>query len=282
MKFIPSPRRFWRLLLLLPLLIFASQHNLLAQEISVSPARIFFNEAGSTPTHSQQVLLHNSSSEAVIFKSSLSDWKRDSLGNKIYYPASSQPLSNASWVEVQPNIVSIPAHSKQEITVILHVPAGASTKPDLTHSMLFLTQLNAQPAKAVTNGRTNIGVMVKLEFGIHIYYTPQVTEQRNLEFLDVSEKAVTIDKKKIHRLKVKVKNQGNVVTDGFLKFEITEKESGKELKFPEKPVSMLPGDEQTFYLDMPSGLKGSFLVVALLDSGEQNNLKVAKKDILLN
>lgn len=274
-------RFLYRVLLVLILCVGAS-HFLLAQEISVSPARIFFKGSGSEQTHTQRVLLHNNGSEAVIFKSSNSDWKRDSLGNKIYFPPGTLPSSNASWVEVQPNIVQIPPHSKKEVTVLLHVPKGASTKPEIAHSMLFLTQLNAQPSRPTSNGKTNIGVMVKLEFGIHVYYTPLMTEVKELEFINVTENAITVDNREIHRIDVKVKNTGNVVTDGFLRFEVTEKNSGKELKFPEKPISMLPGDEQSIYLDMPAHLKGSYLIVALLDSGEQTNLKVAKKDVVLH
>jgi hypothetical protein len=271
----------WRLALFIPTL-FLGANQLLAQEISVSPARVFFKESGSEKVYSQRVLLQNSSAEAIIFKSSLSDWKRDSLGNKLYFPAGTLPSSNATWVEVQPNVVQIPAHAKQEVTVILHVPQSATIKPELTHSMLFLTQLNAHPSKAAVNGRTNIGVMVKLEFGIHIYYTPEAPEVKNLDFINVTEKELTADNRKVHRVGVKVKNTGNVVTDGFLRFEVTEKNSGKELKFPEKPVSILPGDEQTVFLDMPASLKGSYLIIALLDSGEQTNLKVAKKELLFN
>jgi len=270
-----------RVLLILIFCVGAHQ-LLLAQEISVSPARIFFKGSGTEQTHSQTVLLHNNGSEAVVFKSSTSDWKRDSIGNKIYFPAGSLPSSNASWVEVQPNIIQIPPHSRKEVTVLLHVPKGASAKSEIAHSMLFLTQLNAQPSRQASNGKTNIGVMVKLEFGIHVYYTPPMTEIKDLEFMNVTEKEVIVDSRAIHRVEVKVKNTGNVVTDGFLRFEVTEKKSGKELKFPEKPISMLPGDEQSIYLDMPANLKGSYLIIALLDSGEQTNLKVAKKDVVLN
>jgi hypothetical protein len=270
-----------RLALLIPILCLVGQ-QLFAQEISVSPARIFFKGSGTEQEYSKRVLLYNSGTEAIVFRSSLSDWKRDSTGNKLFFPAGTLPSSNAAWVEVQPNVVQIPAHSKQEVTVILHVPKGADVKPELTHSMLFLTQLNAQPSHVISGGKTNIGVMVKLEFGIHIYYTPQVPEVKNLEFTRVSDKEFTANTKKVHRVEVKVKNSGNVVTDGFIRFEVTEKSSGKELKFPEKPVSMLPGDEQTFDLDIPANLKGSYLIVALLDGGEQTNLKVAKKDITFN
>jgi len=275
---IPALPLSWRWLFVI--LLFLGTHTILsAQDISVSPARIFFKQ--SEPQRlSQRVTLFNSGDKSIIFQSSISDWKRDSLGNKVYFSAGTLSSSNASWVEVQPNIVEIPAHSKKEVTVILHVPKDK--KPGLTHSMLFLTQLNAQPSRALANGKTNIGVMVKLEFGIHVYYTPLLTELKNLEFINLKEKTVTEGNKKIRRIEVKIKNTGNVVTDGFLRLEVTDKSSGKEMKLPERAISMLPGDEQTIYLDMPASLKGTYLVVALLDSGEQTNLKVAKKDILFN
>jgi hypothetical protein len=248
-----------------------------AQEISVSPSRLFFiGVAGQT--YSQQVLLHNSGSEKAIFRSGLMDWKRDSLGNKVYAPAGTFQGSNASWVEVRPNIVEIEPGARKEVTVVLHVPKEEAGNTKLRNSMLFLTQVNAGKAKLPTGGKTSLGVLIKLEFGLHVYYTPPTNQLKDMEFTALYlDRGTAAGAQK--RVAVKIKNTGNVVVDGHLKLELTNKGNGKDLKLPLQALSMLPGDEQVVYQELPDNLQGDYLLVALLDNGEETNLKVAKKDV---
>ena len=251
-----------------------------AQEVSVSPARLFFSGVAGQ-TYTQQVLIHNSGSEKAIFRSGLMDWKRDSLGNKVYAPAGTFPGSNANWVELRPNIVEIGPGERKEVTVVLHVPKAEATNTKLKNSMLFLTQLNASKSKIPAAGKTNLGVLIKLEFGLHVYYTPANNQVKDMEFtamyLDQGRPATAPN-----RVAIKIKNTGNVVVDGHLKLELTNKKNGKDMKLPEKALSMLPGDEQVVYQELPDDLQGDYLMVALLDNGEETNLKVAKKDITLH
>ena len=86
----------------------------------------------------------------------------------------------------------------------------------------------------------------------------------------------------MRRVALKIKNRGNVVTDGSVRFEVTNALTGSELKIAPKVISMLPNDEQITYLDLPLSLNGHYLLVALIDCGEETNLKVAKKELDFN
>jgi hypothetical protein len=249
-----------------------------AQAISISPSRMFFTgEKGQELT--QQITLANTGTIALSFKGSLMDWGRDSIGEKQYYPPGSKPLSNASWLEMTPNVVEIPAGGKQQVTVTMHVPKDMPVNA-VTHSMLFLTQINAQATSKINTIHASIGVIVKLEFGVHIYYTPPLSTKKDLDFLAFYNDGVkTAGNTQVRRVAVKVKNQGEVMTDGFISFEVTNKTTGDEFKIHAKAISMLPNDEQVIYVDLPITLKGHYLLVALLDGGEETNLKVAKKEL---
>jgi len=249
-----------------------------AQAISISPSRMFFTgEKGQELT--QQITLTNTGTITASFKASLMDWARDSIGEKQYFPPGSKPLSNASWLEVTPNVVEIPAGGKQQVTVTMHVPKDMPTST-VTHCMLFLTQINAQATSKVNTAHASIGVIVKLEFGVHVYYTPPLTTKKDLDFLAFYNDGIkTSGSAQVRRVAVKVKNQGEVMTDGFISFEVTNKTTGDEFKIPAKAISMLPNDEQVIYVDLPITLKGHYLLVALLDGGEETNLKVAKKEL---
>ncbi|RYZ93455.1 MAG: hypothetical protein EOP47_29500 [Sphingobacteriaceae bacterium] len=270
-----NSRCFFTLFILMEL-----SNILLAQSVSISPSRVFLTGEAAQEL-SQQIILSNPSDNPVIFTSSFKDWKRDSIGEKHYFAPNTMPLSNASWVEVTPNVVTIPAKSSVNITIGMHVPSVLPNKNAVTNSMLFLTQINEQQAKLKTGGANpKIGVSVKLEFGIHVYFTPQGTVNKNLDFVAVDYKGQqTINNKKTRRIAVKIKNTGNVVTDGFLRFDITNQVTGDEVKIDPKAISMMPGDEQIIYTDLPVTLKGKYVLVALLDGGEETSLKVAKKEL---
>ncbi len=267
----------WCFFVLMFLMVAESQHTL-AQAISISPSRMFFTgEKGQELT--QQVTLTNTGTTGLSFKTSLMDWGRDSVGEKQYYPAGSLALSNAKWLEVTPSVVEIPPGSKQQVTVTMHVPADLPANA-VTHSMLFLTQINEQANAKTSATHAAIGVIVKLEFGVHIYYTSPLTSKKDLDFLAFYNDGVkAAGATQVHRVAVKVKNRGEVMTDGFISFEVTNKTTGDEFKIPAKAISMLPNDEQVIYVDLPITLTGHYLLVALLDAGDETSLKVAKKEV---
>jgi hypothetical protein len=253
-----------------------------AQAVSVSPSRLFFSGDAGRDVE-QQVTISNNGKTAATFRASMMDWDRDSIGNKRFYAPGTRPRSNAAWVEVLPNVVVIPPGAKQQVTVTLHVPADVAAVNTVSNSMLFLTQLNEQRTdQHLAGSKATIGVVIKLEFGIHVYYTPTALSQKDIDFLAIGLQKTAPQNEKQNRVAVKIKNKGNVVTDGFLKFELSNKQNGDEVKIAPKNISMLPNDEQTVYLDLPASLQGPYVLVALLDAGEETNLKVAKKELVFN
>jgi hypothetical protein len=251
-----------------------------AQSISISPSRVFLT-GNAGQELSQQVTLYNTSPQPVTFRSSLKDWKRDSIGEKHYFSPNTLPLSNASWVEIIPNVVNIPPKGSSKVMIIMRVPALLPAKAVVANSMLFLTQINEQSTKVETRGANpRIGVLVKLEFGVHIYFTPEGSANKELDFVAFDYKGKqTIKNRKTRQIAIKIKNSGNVVTDGYLRFDITNQTTGEEVKISPKAISMLPGDEQIIYADLPAELSGKYVLIALLDSGEETSLKVAKKEL---
>lgn len=78
---------------------------------------------------------------------------------------------------------------------------------------------------------------------------------------------------------VKVKNTGQINKDAYVRFELTNIETGEEIPVKSIAVAMLPEAEQWIQLDLPATLKGRYLAVAILDAGAQYDLKIAEKEI---
>ncbi len=255
-------------------------HRAQAQGLSVSPSRMFFT-GNSGKVVSQQLELRNNGSATVALKGSVKDWQRDSLGEKVYTEPGTVPTSNARWLEVVPDLVEIPPGGKANITVFMHIPDGAPAG-GVTNSMLFFTQLNEQKAYTQNVQGHQIGINIKLEMGIHVYYTPGMKVRKQLDFVAFEDRGIkpgTADS--LQRLAVKIKNSGEVVADGHIRLELTDKDTGEEIKYPGRSISLLPGAEQVVFLDIRP-LKGHkhVLAVALLDCGPETDLKVAEKELV--
>ncbi len=223
----------------------------------------------------------NPSKKYITYRLYLKDFYRDSLGEKIYLDPGTMPGSNAGWVGGLPATIDLAPDETKDIPVYLNIPADtAISQRGVTRSMLFLSQIGNADTTAARRGNRNMGIQIRLELAIHIYYTPVGATRRNLEFMSFDERGLVLSgKDTLRRYAVRVANSGEVSTDATLRVELTRKTDGKEIAVPEKRISLLPGTEQVVYVDLPV-VRGRYLAVAFLDTGDQNDLKVAQKDIV--
>jgi len=252
--------------------ILTGSSSLLAQSISMSPTRLFFT-GNSGEKVTKTVTLQNSSDKDYVFNLNYKDWVREEDGNKVYLEAGSSKTSNASWVSTLENTVTVPAKSTKEIVVTMQIPANAS-KSAVTNSMLFFTQLPQQADKArIQNG---IGIITLFEVGLHIFYTPPGNHVKSLDITNISE--VNNENAANRKVEVSIHNDGNTINDATVEFELTDKDSGKEIKLPAIAISMLPDTNQTVQFSLPENISGNFLGVVIIKMAESNDLRVGEKN----
>lgn len=246
----------------------------LAQGISVSPSRIFF-KGDPGQTVSQVITLSNSSKIPFHFVTTIKDWDRDSLGNKRYFSAGQQGQSNASWLSLNENTVHLAPGETRQVNLSMSIPNDSKAQK-LTNSMLFFTQVKEQ--QTVLHPGVNMNVL--LEVGIQVYHTPAGLQAGELEFLAFEDKGIqSRANSKTRRMRVKIKNTGQINKDAYLRFELTNTETGAEVPVKAIAIALLPAAEQWVEVDLPAELKGPYLAVALLDAGSQYDLKIAEKEI---
>lgn len=246
-----------------------------AQALSFSPTRVYF-KGNPGQTVSEVITIHNSSAEPYEFIISLEDWKRDSLGIKEYSPMSTLPNSNAKNITLPATNFQLGPKEKKSFTVSMVIPKAGN--PVATNSMLFFTQTNAKNPNM--EGNAGIGVKVSLELGVQLFYTPTEAKKGELKFLAFEQQSTTVEQKPVAQLAVKFENTGEIPKDGFIRFELTNKQTGQEIKLKPTPIAIMPLDHQWAYCVLPYTLAaGDYLAVAILDAGGNNDLKVAEKDI---
>lgn len=246
--------------------------SILAQSISMSPTRLFFTgNPGEKVT--QTVTLQNSSDKDYVFNLNYKDWAREEDGNKVYLDAGSSKTSNANWISTLENVITVPAKSTKEIVVTMQIPANA--KSAVTNSMLFFTQLPQQADKArIQNG---IGIITLFEVGLHIFYTPPGNHVKSLDITNIAE-VNNNNNAQNRKVAVSIHNDGNTINDATVEFELTDTDSGKEIKLPAISISMLPNTNQTVQFSLPENISGNFLGVAIIKMAESNDLRVGEKN----
>lgn len=249
-----------------------SSSILFAQSISMSPTRLFFTgNPGERVT--QTVTLHNSSDKDYVFNINYKDWVRAENGEKVYFDAGTSANSNAAWVSTLENSVTIPARTTKEIEVTMQIPANTS-KTTVTNSMLFFTQLPQQADQAkIQNG---IGIITLFEVGLHIFYTPTGNNVKSLDITNISEvNTQTVGSKKVA---VSIHNDGNTINDATVEFELTNTDTGAEIKLPSTSISMMPDTKQVVQFSLPENLSGNYLGVAIIKMAGSNDLRVGEKN----
>jgi hypothetical protein len=146
--------------------------------------------------------------------------------------------------------------------------------------MLFFTQVEEESDQAESN--LKLGIRVRMELGVHLFHYASDLPSGDLTFLNFEvhqgnqeDKNADVTKS----LAVKVKNIGGKSQDASLRFELTNLKTGEEIQLGSIPVVMFPSAEQWVFLPIKEKLAGKFLAIAIIDSGNLNDLKVAQKEI---
>lgn len=261
-----------RFLFLLFVSIVSTAISVSAQGISMSPTRLFFTgNPGETVT--ETLILHNGSGNDYIFEINYKDWKREADGTKIYFKSDSLKTSNASWISTMENIVNIPAGTNKEVLVTMQIPENASSS-SVTNSMLFFTQLSKQADKAPT--QLGIGIITLFEFGLHIYYTPTSNTIKSLDITNIEE--IVNDDTTMRKVAVSITNDGNTVNDATVEFELINTDSGEEIKFKSKSISMTPQTNQVVEFILPDDISGNYMGVSIIKMAGSKDLRVGEKN----
>ena len=94
----------WRLLLILCLI-----EPLFCQAqigFQASPAKLYFNQT-TGDEQTRTLRLTNPMDTRLVLQATCADWRRDSLGEKVYYPPGTLPTSGCPLVKVIPDVIEL-------------------------------------------------------------------------------------------------------------------------------------------------------------------------------
>lgn len=261
----------WRLLLILCLM-----EPLLCQAqigFQVSPAKLYFNRA-STDNQTLRLQVTNPMNTRLVLQASCADWRRDSVGEKVYYPAGTLPTSSCSLFKVTPDVIELAPGEKRDVLVSL-LPNQQAATTDIRNAMLLLTQSNEQEV-ARQQGASQF--VIKAQIGVHVYVLPSDHTEPDVAITGMSLTQTT----RPYRVNVNIRNTGKALLESQLRMEYLNMGTMEEVKTEAVPVNTMPNDAFRVTTDVPATLSaGKYLIVAVLDSGPGQALKVAELETVL-
>lgn len=242
-----------------------------SQGVSMSPTRLFFTgNPGETVT--QNVVIHNGSANDYIFNINVKDWNREEDGTKVYFEPGMLKQTNSAWISTLEKNINLPAKSTQEVLVTMKIPANASTV-EMTNSMLFFTQIGKQKDELKLD--KGIGIIALFEFGLHVYYTPVASKSVSVDIISIEAMPKQVDNSQA--VAIRLFNDGSVVNDAAVELELTNMDSGEEIKLTPINLSMMPGTYQNITHKLPENIKGKYAGVIIVKMAGSNDLRVGEK-----
>jgi len=243
------------------------------QDISISP--VVMRLSGKPGEIINRVIyISNTGKSTYEFQVNMKDWKRDSLGNKLYSDPGTLLHSNANWVSFPETDFKLLPAEKKEFPIYIQIPEKIDPSMS-TNSMLFITQIN--PFEKSTNHKA-LGIKVSYEFGVQLLYSPEKADVGTILYKNLEHVIDSVTKTSL--VKISIQNTGTVHKNGVINVELTNKQTGEEIKLDPLSFAILPLDFQYIYFKIPTALAtGEYLLIALLDAGKDTELKVAEKNI---
>ncbi|SMO53947.1 fimbrial biogenesis chaperone [Solitalea koreensis] len=258
----------------LSLLLFCLTSVYAQEGFTAYPMKVNFNVApGQSKT--ETIYITNTGVNPAAVNFSFADWKRDVNGSIVYFNSGTLPNSCASWIRVlADDMVTIQPGEKKAINIQLLAPANMDSTNRVSNAMLFITQVDGAKRK----NEKGIGVVVKLRMGIHVYNSVPGLKKKEIEIIDFRDTIAKNNDNTVSRvLKLAIKNTGEMLTDGVIKFELTNKATGKKTKLPELNIYTLPGAYQEIKIEVPPNLvSGNYAAIATIDYGSDEDLSIGE------
>jgi P pilus assembly chaperone PapD len=260
------------------IMLIAQSAYMNAQSVSISPSRLYFKTpVGEMKT--QEVSITNNSSASQSFTVSFSDFEAaGNQGKSQFMKAGESVNSCADWLNATPSFFEIGPGETQKIKILLQVPSTPeANKVKWAAMQVKITKEKKDPG---TGDKTAIGMGVTetFQFVVHIFQSPPSVTFKNAEIKNFREITSVNDTCRV--LSLLLKNSGEAILDCAAYIEMTNVNTGNEVR--QKPIAftVLPGSEREIKFTIPSNTpKGKYSVLGVVDYGSRENVQAAEIEV---
>ena len=239
--------------------------------LTVGPPRVYF--VGSEGTNmTQYVDVTNPSKDyALELAVSYEDWKYSLTGDNELSPAGTLENSCADWLTISEPYFSLGPGESKRLQLNMNIPTNLNSAINPVYTtMLFVTQMNPRVSKQQEGANIRLAV----RSGIKIYYRKPESEKLDVEI----ENIVYHKKDSIGAfLDLDYITNGNSWTEGIIRVEYLNQETGKQTKVQDINFYSLPGDKRKYLTMLPKELpSGRYTATIILMYGNQPEIKIGE------
>jgi P pilus assembly chaperone PapD len=261
------------------LILFAA-FNLHAQNVSISPSRIYY-KAPIGESKVQEVSITNSSTSNQSFVVSFGDFEPSGVQGKSKMMKSGESENSCSqWLSADPSFFDLGAGETKKIKVLLQVPSSPEANKVKWASMMVKMAKEKTPKSEGDKDVIGMGITETFQFVIHIFQSPPTVTLKNAQIESFSE--VTTENDSTRIVMMRVNNSGEAILDCVSYLEYTNLGNGTEER--QKPIAytLLPGASREIKFALsPSLSEGKYSVLGVVDYGSRENVQAAETEIVI-
>ena len=213
------------------------------------------------------IAIQNSGTEPEEVKLYLNDYASAADGSHFYLDPNTTDRSNASWILVSPQRITIPAGDTYSARYSLTAP-NDTTMAGTYWSMLMIEPIpQTSPESAGYDPETStVGITTVLRYGIRMITHFEGEEQIRPEI----ENAAVIREEDNRYLHVDIKNAGNKLLRIDLWAELYTQEGDYTGKYPGERLAVFPGSSIRFKVDLSDVPINRYQALVVMDCGNND------------
>jgi P pilus assembly chaperone PapD len=263
---------------ILTFLILLSTASTFAQNVAISPSRLYY-KAALGEYKVQEVTITNNSTKDQSFTVSFGDFEASgALGKSRFMKPGESPNSCSQWLSADPAFFNLEAGKSQKIKVLMQVPATPEANKVKWASMQIKLAKEKTSQDLKEPNAIGLGVTESFQFVIHIFQTPPTVTDKSVEI--VSFKEITSPSDSIRTIMLRVNNTGEAILDCVSYLELTNLNNGREER--QKPIAytLLPGTARELKFTIPPSIEdGKYSLLGVVDFGSRENMQAAETEI---
>ena len=222
--------------------------------------------AGPGESYVGTIELRNDSGSACDVRVYQTDYSFQATGETFYLEPGTSTRSNARWMAVSPQWITVPGHGKASVHYTVEVPDD-SVLAGSYWSLIMIepTELTTQTVNA-DQGRGHMGVKTLLRYGIQIVTDVGADGTREVTFQD----SKLIERGDLRVLEIDVENSGNAWMSPFFSVELYDDDGTHRHHFESQRQRIYPGCSVRHSIDLTEVPCGSYKVLAVVDNRDES------------
>ncbi len=265
----------------LALLLIAGLSNSNAQNVSLSPSRLYY-KAGPGEVKKQIVHVTNNSATRQSFTITFGDFAAPNADGKtqLMKPGESEN-SCSSYMSASPSFFDLEPGKTQDIEVVIDLPNLPEANKVKWGTMMLKLAKERSEANVSEKDGVGMGILETFQFIVHIFQTPPAVTLKQAEITSFKESINEQDQTKT--LEIITKNTGESILDCASYVEYTNLQTGNEQRSKPSAFTVLPGGSRLMRFKVPADLtKGKYTATAVVDIGRKDAVQAAEMDIEIN